>query len=62
MNCIGPETLCYIFWTEYGNNVESRYLLLHLLGHKIFTQLGIYCPIDYCPNNMVRLSLHKKDP
>jgi len=46
----------------YGDNVESCYILLHLLGYKIFTQPGIYCPTYYCPNNIVILSLYRGDP
>jgi len=49
------EILWQRLW-EYGVNVWS-YLKLCLLGHKIFTQPDTYCPTDYCPNNMVRLSV-----
>ena len=46
---------------RYGDNVESCYILLRLLGHKIFAQPDPYCLTYYCPSNMVILSLHGGD-
>jgi len=50
-----------MFQDGYGVN-DLILLLLCLLGHKIFTQLDIYCPTYYCPSNMVIRSLHRGDP
>ena len=47
---------------RYEYNVDSCYILLHLPGHKIFTQLGAYCPTNYCLNNRVIWSLYGGDP
>ena len=37
------------------------YLQLCLLGCKIFTQLGTYCPTNYCPNSLFRLLPNRWD-
>jgi len=42
--------------------LSLAYLLLHLLGRKIFTQPDAYCLTDYCPNNMVTLLPLRREP
>ena len=48
------------------SRVQSEWLvlliILHLLGHKIFTQPESYCPTNYCLNTMVMLSPQEEDP
>ena len=41
---------------------DWSYLMLCLLGHKIFIQPGAYWPTNYCPNSMVRLLPQGEDP
>jgi len=53
------ETLC---WYLKVRIIVWISLMLCLLRYKIFTQLDTYCPIDYCPNTRVILSLYRKDP
>ena len=43
-------------------NVESCYVLLCLLGYKIFTQLDAYCLTYYCPNSTLAITPTEEIP